>query len=87
MTRNVKTVLLVSVLFGASTGIYEFVLPYYLKERGISPQAMGWIFAVAAAVIGLLTALVAAGAISSLAFSSYQDPGPTARRTDGPDPR
>ena len=49
-----KTVLLVSVLFGAATGIYEFVLPYYLKERGITPQMMGSIFGVAAFAMLLL---------------------------------
>lgn len=49
MNRNVKTVLVVSMLFGAATGVYEFVLPYYLKEQGISFEDMGKIFAVAAA--------------------------------------
>jgi MFS family permease len=49
VSRNIKTVLAVSVLFGASTGIYEFVLPYYLDERGLSFERMGTVFAVAAA--------------------------------------
>jgi MFS family permease len=54
VTRNVKTVLLASILFGMSTGIYEFVLPFYLKDRGISYENMGIIFAVAAAgMLGL----------------------------------
>lgn len=49
MNRNVKTVLVASAMFGAATGVYEFVLPYYLQEQGISFQSMGTIFAVAAA--------------------------------------
>ncbi len=64
MTRNVKIVLLVSVLFGASTGIYEFVLPYYLKERGLSPQAMGAIFSVAA--VGMLVLRIVMGRLADL---------------------
>jgi MFS family permease len=58
MSRNVKTVLLVSVLFGGATGIYEFVLPYYLDERGLSYQNMGTVFAVAAAGMLLLRVLM-----------------------------
>ena len=54
MKRNVVTLLAVSVLFGTSVGIYEFVLPFYLQEQGISFEAMGFIFAVAsAAILGL----------------------------------
>ena len=64
MTRNVKIVLLVSVLFGASTGIYEFVLPYYLQERGVSPQAMGAIFSVAA--VGMLVLRIVMGRLADL---------------------
>ncbi len=62
MTRNVKIVLLVSVLFGASTGIYEFVLPYYLQERGVTPQAMGAIFA--AAGVGMLVLRIVMGRLA-----------------------
>jgi predicted MFS family arabinose efflux permease len=58
MSRNVKTVLLVSVLFGAATGIYEFVLPYYLDERGLSYESMGTVFAVAAAGMFALRVLM-----------------------------
>jgi MFS family permease len=50
--------MLVSVVFGAATGIYEFVLPYYLDERGLSYQNMGTIFAVAAAGMLLLRVLM-----------------------------
>ena len=51
MNRNVKVLLAVSVLFGAAVGSYEFVLPYYLTERGLSFQSMGTIFAIAAAAM------------------------------------
>ncbi|MFB3880615.1 MAG: MFS transporter [Armatimonadota bacterium] len=64
MNRNVKTVLAVSILFGMSTGIYEFVLPFYLKERGISYETMGAIFAVAAA--GMLGLRVVMGRLADL---------------------
>ena len=64
MNRNVKTVLAVSVLFGASTGIYEFVLPYYLAEQGLSFQSMGTIFAVAAA--GMLLVRVMMGRLADV---------------------
>jgi len=37
--------LVVSVLFGAAGGIYEFVLPYYLAGRGLSFVHMGFVFA------------------------------------------
>lgn len=64
MNRNVKTVLAVSMLFGASTGIYEFVLPYYLAEQGLSFQSMGTIFAVAAA--GMLLVRVMMGRLADV---------------------
>jgi predicted MFS family arabinose efflux permease len=58
VNRNIKTVLAASVLFGAATGIYEFVLPYYLDERGLSFQNMATIFTVAAAAMLLLRVLM-----------------------------
>ncbi|UCC67533.1 MAG: MFS transporter [Armatimonadota bacterium] len=58
MNRNVKTLLAVSVLFGAATGGYEFVLPYYLDEQGLSYQNMGTVFAVAAAGMFLLRVMM-----------------------------
>lgn len=62
MNRNVKTVLAVSILFGAATGIYEFVLPYYLKERGFPYESMGRIFTVAAA--GMLALRIIMGRLA-----------------------
>jgi len=44
MNRNVKTLLFVSILFGLSLGIYEFILPFYLKDKGVSFAGMGVIF-------------------------------------------
>jgi len=64
VNRNVKTVLFVSVLFGASTGIYEFVLPYYLQERGLSFHSMGTVFGVAAA--GMLLVRVVMGRLADV---------------------
>ncbi len=49
MSRNVKVLLIVSVLFGVAGGLYEFVLPYYLTGRSISFRNMGTIFALSAA--------------------------------------
>lgn len=44
MGRNVKVLLLVSILFGVAGGIYDFVLPYYLEGQGLSFKSMGYIF-------------------------------------------
>lgn len=51
MNRNIKTVLVVSVLVGISGGIYDFIFPYYLDSCGISFEKMGYIFAVSAGVL------------------------------------
>jgi MFS family permease len=64
VNRNVKLILAVSVVFGASTGIYEFVLPYYLDERGLSFESMGIVFAAAAA--GMLAVRVVMGRLADL---------------------
>ncbi len=45
MGRNVRVLLLVSILFGVASGIYDFILPYYLAGQGLSFQSMGYIFA------------------------------------------
>jgi len=47
MQSNLRLVLLVSALFGIATGIYEFILPIYLKAQGVSFTTMGAIFALA----------------------------------------
>jgi len=59
VNHNVRVVLVVSAVFGATAGMYDFVLPYYLKERGLSFESMGVIFAVAAG--GMLALRVVMG--------------------------
>jgi MFS transporter, DHA1 family, tetracycline resistance protein len=54
MNKNLRILLLVSVLFGLATGIYDLALPYYLHEKQVSFHNMGIIFAVAALVIFLI---------------------------------
>ncbi|MFB3896418.1 MAG: MFS transporter [bacterium] len=54
MNKNLRILLLVSVLFGLATGIYDLALPYYLQEKQVSFQNMGIIFAVAALVIFII---------------------------------
>ncbi|MCC6445522.1 MAG: MFS transporter [Armatimonadetes bacterium] len=49
MNRNIKALLVVSILFGLSFGIYDFVFPFYLKAQGISFSKMGLIFSVSTA--------------------------------------
>jgi len=44
MNKNIRTLLFISILFGLSLGIYEFVLPFYLKSKNISFANMGLIF-------------------------------------------
>ena len=64
MNRNIKAVLAVSVFFGIATGSYEFVLPYFLAEIGLSFQNMGTIFAIAAA--GMLLVRVLMGRLADV---------------------
>ncbi|MDI6783111.1 MAG: MFS transporter [bacterium] len=54
MNPNIRILLIVSILFGLATGIYDLALPYYLQEQQVSFQNMGIIFAVAALGIFLL---------------------------------
>jgi len=44
MSRNVKVLLLISVIFGLALGIYEFIFPLYLNDMHISFRNMGIIF-------------------------------------------
>ena len=62
MNRNIKVLLAVSALFGVTSGAYDFVLPYYLKERGLSFESMGLIFAFASA--GMLALRVMMGQLA-----------------------
>jgi MFS family permease len=54
MNRNVAVILFVSTLFGLSFGAYDFVLPFYLAERGMSYARMGNVFALASASVVLV---------------------------------
>jgi MFS transporter, DHA1 family, multidrug resistance protein len=51
LSSNIRVLLGISVVFGAAVGLYDFVLPYYLQERGLSYPSMGWLFAASAAVM------------------------------------
>ena len=48
MKRNVYVMIVVSILFGLSLGIYDFILPFYLESRGVPKVSMGYIFAAGA---------------------------------------
>lgn len=50
MNQNAAVMLLVSILFGLSLGIYDFVLPFYLESRGVPKVSMGYIFAAGALI-------------------------------------
>lgn len=51
MSRNVRVLVAISVLYGGAVGLYDFVLPFYLKGRGLSYPSMGWLFAGSAAIM------------------------------------
>jgi len=51
MNSNLWLVLGTATLFGLATGIYEYVLPSYLKSQGISFETMGLIFTLAGAAM------------------------------------
>ncbi len=63
-SRNVKTLLLVSVIFGGTFGLYEFVLPLYLDEQRISFKNMGYIFSIA--TLGVFFGRIYIGNLSDL---------------------
>ncbi|MBN1346967.1 MAG: MFS transporter [Phycisphaerae bacterium] len=46
MKRNLVIIVVTAVLFGLAFGIYELILPLWLKRNGISYKQMGWIYAV-----------------------------------------
>jgi len=64
ISRNVKTLLLVSVIFGGTFGLYEFVLPLYLDKEGISFKDMGYIFSIA--TLGMFFGRIYIGNLSDL---------------------
>lgn len=50
---NLRTVLLVTLLFGVATGVYELALPLLLREWGYSMRFIGIIFALSGLVMVL----------------------------------
>jgi MFS family permease len=64
MTRNLYLVLGTAMLFGASTGVYEYILPLYLKSQGISFAQMGGIFALAG--LAMVVARIYMGSLADL---------------------
>lgn len=61
---NLRLILIVSLFFGLSTGVYEFVLPYYLRYINVNYANMGWIYAISAVVV--LVARVYMGGLSDI---------------------
>ncbi len=53
MSKNLRLVLGVALLFGVSTGVYEYVLPLFFKSKGISYDHIGIIFALAGVAVVL----------------------------------
>ncbi len=62
MNRNIKILMVVSIIIGTSVGIYEFVLPYYLKEQGVSFEKMGYIFSIS--TIAMFVVRIASGKLA-----------------------
>jgi len=51
MKKNFLLLLITALIFGISTGIYEYVVPLYLNAIGISFKSIGEIFAIAGVII------------------------------------
>ncbi|HEX2951932.1 MAG TPA: MFS transporter [Armatimonadota bacterium] len=51
MKSNLRLLLGISLLFGVSTGVYEYILPLFLDAQGISFQNIGIIFALSGLVM------------------------------------
>jgi len=62
ISRNVKILLIVSTMFGVTFGIYELILPFYLKKRNVSFSNMGYIFSIA--ILGMFLAQIYLGNLS-----------------------
>jgi len=54
MRRNLIVITITAVLFGLTFGVYDLVLPLWLKTNGINYMQMGWIFAVSNGLMILL---------------------------------
>ncbi len=62
MNRNLVVIITTAVLFGLSFGVYDLVLPLWLKENGISYSLMGWIYAVSNLMMMLIPIVVGSAA-------------------------
>ncbi|MBM3240783.1 MFS transporter [Candidatus Poribacteria bacterium] len=62
ISHNVKILLIISIIFGGTFGIYDLILPFYLKERNISFHNMGYIFSIAS--VGMFLAQIYLGNLS-----------------------
>lgn len=51
MSRNTRIIWAASVVFGLALGCYDFVLPYYLKDRGLAYPRMAAVFAISSLVM------------------------------------
>ena len=62
ISHNVKILLIISIIFGGTFGIYDLILPFYLKERNISFHNMGYIFSIAS--VGMFLSQIYLGNLS-----------------------
>ena len=58
MRGNFLIITITGALFGLSFGVYDLVLPLWLKTHGVSYMQMGWIFAASNGVMVVLPILV-----------------------------
>jgi len=54
MRRNVGVLFAVCVGFGFTTGLFDFVVPFYLRSHGLSFAQIGYVFSISALVIFVL---------------------------------
>ena len=55
VNHNFAVLVLASVIFGLSVGIYDLLFPYYLDDLGLSFGSMGITFSIAALVVAFAT--------------------------------
>lgn len=60
MNRNIWVLIITSSIFSICFGIYDFVLPIYLKQINVSYENMAWIFGISAILIFFLRMYVGA---------------------------
>lgn len=57
--RNFTVIVVASIFFGASGGIYDLIFPYYLDKLGIGFATMGITFSIASLVIAVSSVYIA----------------------------